>query len=97
MAKKKGTVKPPVERDQTASSPREEEVDFGTPHMTDDEREEPTTAEDVQVLPSTPMSDGCVLGSTWVCSRFFSCLRSVGDTPGVDEARHGSRAGRGVE
>ena len=43
------------------------------------------------------VSDGCVLGSTWVCSRFSSCLRSVEDTPGVGKARRGSRAERGVE
>ena len=52
VKKKKGTVKPPVERDQTAFPLREEEVDFGNPHTTDVEREEPTTAEDFQDLSS---------------------------------------------
>ena len=40
--KKKGTVKPPAELDQTVSPPREG-VDYGTPHTMDDEREETTT------------------------------------------------------
>ena len=42
MAKKKeGAVKPSAELDQTVSPPREE-VDYGTPHTTDDRREETT-------------------------------------------------------
>ena len=40
--KKKGTVKPPAELDQTVSPPREG-VDYGIPHTTDAEREETTT------------------------------------------------------
>ena len=43
MAKKrKGTVKPSAELDQTVSPPREE-VHYGTPHTTHEEREETTT------------------------------------------------------
>ena len=100
--KKKGAVKPSAELDQTVSPPREE-YDYGTPHTTDDEREEATTTaaqefKDLSSLreaqsssPGSPphATDGCVFGSTWVCNIFSCCLRSVEDTPGVDEARHG--------